>query len=74
MRSLPGKAREARKSAGWIREQVAERCGVTLRTVIRWETEGRVPRGGAMTRYYELLDRWLNAPEVPHEGEKGTER
>lgn len=58
-----GKAREARKNAGWTHEQVAERCGVTVRTVIRWENEARVPYGERAVRYYELLDPWLNNPE-----------
>jgi transcriptional regulator with XRE-family HTH domain len=69
-----GKAREARKSAGWTAVQVAERCGVTWRTVYRWENEGCVPRGSAATRYYELLDKWLNAPQVPLNGERDAER
>lgn len=68
-----GKAREARESAGWTRERVAETCRVTLRTVYRWENEARVPRGDATERYYELLDRWINGPEMLN-GKKGTER
>ncbi|SEC89317.1 Homeodomain-like domain-containing protein [Streptomyces sp. 3213] len=69
-----GRAREAREGAGWTRVRVAETCGVTLRTVYRWENEARVPRGAAAGRYYALLDRWINGPEMLLTDEKGTER
>lgn len=59
-----GKTREAREGAGWTREQVAVKCGVTLRTVYRWESEAVVPMGNAARVYYELLDKWINGPEM----------
>lgn len=69
-----GAAREARERAGWTQKRVAEHVSVTVRTVVRWETEGRMPTGDAATRYYELLDRWLNTPEVLLGTEKDAER
>jgi transcriptional regulator with XRE-family HTH domain len=69
-----GRARQARERAGWTAPQVAERCGVTVRTVYRWENEGRTPNGATATRYYELLDRWLNSPEPLLEEEREGDR
>jgi transcriptional regulator with XRE-family HTH domain len=69
-----GRAREARRNAGWTCAQLAERCGVTIRTVHRWENDGRAPNGVTAVRYYELLDRWLNSPEpllLPEDGPGG---
>lgn len=69
-----GAARGARERAGWTQKRVAEHVGVTVRTVVRWETEGRMPMGNAATCYYELLDLWLNTPEVLLSAEKDPER
>jgi len=32
-----------RKAHGWTQEQAAREFGVTVRTLVRWETEGRKP-------------------------------
>ena len=37
------KVRELRRVRGWSQQQLAERLGVALPTVNRWENEGREP-------------------------------
>jgi transcriptional regulator with XRE-family HTH domain len=51
-----GQARRLRLAAGLSLGEIARELGVSVPTVLRWETGGRRPRGGAALRYGELLE------------------
>ena len=42
------KVRELRIKSGYSQEELAEKTGVTMRTVRNWETEGKYPRNQAL--------------------------
>lgn len=58
-RRLPSPASRQllRKQAGLAQRDIARVCGVTPVAVSRWETGSRTPRGVALRRYLEALDR-----------------
>lgn len=69
-----GTAMDLRRCAGWSRKRVAEALGVTERTVLRWEIEGRIPGRATAVKLYELLERLANTPDVLLTEEKDEER
>lgn len=56
MENLNEKVRELRKKKGWTQEEFAQKIGVTLSTVQRWEKQGgqptRLPRR-ALARFFK---------------------
>lgn len=60
----PSKIRAARESRGWSQHGVARTISVDRRQIIRWETEGRIPRPEARELLYglypELKDMFLD--------------
>lgn len=57
-RSLPPPAlrRAIRQAAGPSQAEVAQECGVSQRTVSRWECGVANPRGEHLSRYVALLN------------------
>lgn len=59
-----GAARAIRQNAGLSLGEVAGTIGVSAGTILRWETQTRVPHGEAAVAYGRLL-RSLVAQQVP---------
>lgn len=51
----PARAREIRERADVSRESVARAIGVSLSSVVRWESGVSRPRGDVRRRYVDLL-------------------
>jgi transcriptional regulator with XRE-family HTH domain len=59
--------RRWRRSQGLKQADLAQRCGVTLGTVARWEQQFRVPRGEQLSRLAEVTGLSLEALIFPVE-------
>lgn len=45
----------ARKAKGWAQEELAQRLGVTLDSIVRWETEQLTPRANKLVKLSGVL-------------------
>ena len=55
-KKIGGFLRELRKSAGFTQEQVAEKLGISSRTISRWETGAYMPDISMLVDIAELYD------------------
>lgn len=53
----PRERRGLRILAGVSLQAIADRCGVSAVSVLRWEAGSRMPKGKNLKTYLELLDR-----------------
>jgi putative transcriptional regulator len=56
----PAQIRRIRKELGLTQAEVAERCGVSDRTVRFWEQGERIPSGPALTLLKQMQDKAFN--------------
>jgi putative transcriptional regulator len=56
----PAQIRRIRKELGLTQAEVAERCGVSDRTVRFWEKGKRSPSGPALTLLKQMQDKAFN--------------
>lgn len=54
MEILSKRLQELRKEYNWKQEEVAEQCGLVLRTYRRYEAEGDDPRASALVKIADL--------------------
>jgi len=55
MSTFAEKVTKNRKNRGLTQESLAQLCGVTKRTVASYETDGRIPHAGTLSRLAEVL-------------------
>lgn len=56
-----GSARSVRRASGLSLREMAAALGVQPSTVMRWESQQRVPKPEAALRYKALLDKLMSA-------------
>lgn len=69
-----GEARTIRERARLSRLEVATHCGVTYKTIRRWETGELRPRGEGAKRYFEMLIALEEALDSPAAGAEAIPR
>jgi len=55
MSTFAEKVMKTRKNKGLTQEGLAQLCGVTKRTVASYETDGRIPHAGTLSKLAEVL-------------------
>ena len=56
MKTTGEKIREGRANLGITQTELAEKIGVTLRTISKYEKQGVMPRGANLQKLAEVLD------------------